>query len=254
MLGRVCAESLESPIQFETPSAGEGCFGLLSVFVRQQNRGHRPIPLGDDVEANACAGGINREESVAVREGTVIPCLVSWFKIAPVARTVASHGEQDLIKVQRVCSAGRHTCFPERKRTACIGLFERHTFPLLRLKSRNQGAVYRALQLPTKCTSGVVVEIRAAHQTVSASASEGVCDCVAFLVLFLKEGRSSLSGFLTSTVARGRAGYAARASCSLRMTSGGRRREKARQSAGWAYPLCVARVWWLNRSGDTMSP
>ena len=85
----------------------------VSIFARQHDRRHRPVPLGDDVDRPARCG-VAAEQAGAVFEGVLVRLLVFGAKfLAPIAAVVTMEVFCE-VNVQRKCT-GCGVGFPNRE-------------------------------------------------------------------------------------------------------------------------------------------
>ena len=60
-----------------------------SILLRQQHRGHRPVPLGDDPDLGAAIRQVGGQEPVPIGKGTIVSGPVLRVNVSPIPSLVA---------------------------------------------------------------------------------------------------------------------------------------------------------------------
>ena len=67
----------------------------VSILLRQQHRGARPIPLGDDPDLDTTFRQVGGQEPVPIGEGTIIGSPVLRANVSPIPSLVAMEPPQE---------------------------------------------------------------------------------------------------------------------------------------------------------------
>ena len=69
----------------------------ISILLRQQHRGRRPVPLRDDSDLGATIRQVGGQQAVPIGESTIVGCPVLRANVSPIPSLVAMEPLQEQV-------------------------------------------------------------------------------------------------------------------------------------------------------------